>query len=64
MTSSVLKFHFTYQVPDEVLMPEQTWADKAAYKAKAIELANEFKANFKKFDSVSEDIINLGGPIA
>lgn len=34
-------------VPDEVLMPEQTWADKAAYKAKAIELANEFKANFK-----------------
>ncbi|HDX9634357.1 MULTISPECIES: phosphoenolpyruvate carboxykinase (ATP) [Bacillus cereus group] len=51
-------------VPDEVLMPEQTWADKAAYKAKAIELANEFKANFKKFDSVSKDIINLGGPIA
>lgn len=51
-------------VPDEVLMPEQTWADKAAYKTKAIELANEFKANFKKFDSVSEAIINLGGPIA
>ncbi|MBJ8055196.1 phosphoenolpyruvate carboxykinase (ATP) [Bacillus cereus] len=51
-------------VPDEVLMPEQTWADKDAYKAKAIELANEFKENFKKFDSVSEDIINLGGPIA
>ncbi|MBK5450638.1 phosphoenolpyruvate carboxykinase (ATP) [Bacillus sp. TH22] len=51
-------------VPDEVLMPEQTWADKDAYKVKAIELANEFKENFKKFDSVSEDIINLGGPIA
>ncbi|MFD6506983.1 MULTISPECIES: phosphoenolpyruvate carboxykinase (ATP) [Bacillus] len=51
-------------VPDEVLMPEQTWADKDAYKAKAIELANEFKENFKKFDSVSADIINLGGPIA
>ncbi|QWH52899.1 phosphoenolpyruvate carboxykinase (ATP) [Bacillus mycoides] len=51
-------------VPDEVLMPEQTWADKDAYKTKAIELANEFKENFKKFDSVSENIINLGGPIA
>ncbi|QWU47333.1 MULTISPECIES: phosphoenolpyruvate carboxykinase (ATP) [Bacillus] len=51
-------------VPDEVLMPEQTWADKDAYKAKAIELANEFKENFTKFDSVSENIINLGGPIA
>lgn len=51
-------------VPDEVLMPEQTWADKDLYKAKAIELANEFKENFKKFDSVSEAIINLGGPIA
>ncbi|HDR7603402.1 TPA: phosphoenolpyruvate carboxykinase (ATP) [Bacillus mycoides] len=51
-------------VPDEVLMPEQTWADKDAYKTKAIELANEFKENFKKFDSVSEAIINLGGPIA
>ncbi|MBJ7960161.1 phosphoenolpyruvate carboxykinase (ATP) [Bacillus cereus group sp. N28] len=51
-------------VPDEVLIPEQTWADKDAYKAKAIELANEFKENFKKFDSVSEAIINLGGPIA
>lgn len=51
-------------VPDEVLMPEQTWADKDAYRVKAIELANEFKENFKKFDSVSEAIINLGGPIA
>ncbi|MGI8279929.1 phosphoenolpyruvate carboxykinase (ATP) [Bacillus mycoides] len=51
-------------VPDEVLMPEQTWADKDAYKVKAIELAKEFKENFKKFDSVSEAIINLGGPIA
>lgn len=51
-------------VPDEVLMPEQTWADKDAYKVKALELANEFKENFKKFESVSEDIINLGGPIA
>ncbi|MDM5156934.1 phosphoenolpyruvate carboxykinase (ATP) [Bacillus sp. DX1.1] len=51
-------------VPDEVLMPEQTWADKAAYNAKANELAGKFKENFKKFDTVSENIIKLGGPIA
>ena len=51
-------------VPDEVLMPEQTWADKSAYKAKAIELAGEFTENFKKFENVSENMIKLGGPIA
>lgn len=49
-------------VPDEVLIPEKTWADKEEYKKTAIELASKFKENFKKFANVSEDIISAGGP--
>ncbi len=50
-------------VPDDVLMPEQTWTDKEAYRAKALDLASKFKENFKKFTSVSEEIVKLGGPL-
>ncbi|PLS14940.1 phosphoenolpyruvate carboxykinase (ATP) [Bacillus sp. M6-12] len=51
-------------VPDEVLQPSKTWADKAAYEAKATELAEKFRTNFKKFSSVSPEIEELGGPTA
>ncbi|MBG9542573.1 phosphoenolpyruvate carboxykinase [Cytobacillus firmus] len=51
-------------VPDEVLQPNKTWADQAAYEAKAKELASKFRENFKKFTSVSSDIEEKGGPIA
>lgn len=36
-------------VPDGVLRPRDAWADKAAYDAKARELAERFKAEFKKY---------------
>ncbi|WP_456277915.1 phosphoenolpyruvate carboxykinase (ATP) [Bacillus sp. AK128] len=49
-------------VPDEVLRPELTWADKEAYKVKANELAEKFNKNFKKFSNVPEEIEVLGGP--
>ncbi|UOY94375.1 phosphoenolpyruvate carboxykinase (ATP) [Ectobacillus sp. JY-23] len=51
-------------VPDEVLTPIKTWTDQDAYKAKALELANQFKENFKKFDGIADSIIKYGGPIA
>ncbi|MGM9929908.1 MAG: phosphoenolpyruvate carboxykinase (ATP) [Bacillus sp. (in: firmicutes)] len=50
-------------VPDEVLQPNKTWADQSAYEVKAKELAAAFRENFKKFDNVSKDIKELGGPL-
>lgn len=36
-------------VPSEVLFPQNAWKDKAAYEAKASDLANLFRRNFSKF---------------
>lgn len=47
-------------VPDNVLNPRELWIDKSEYDKKALELAERFKENFKKFNNVSEDIINAG----
>ena len=40
-------------VPSELLNPRATWADSAAYDAKANGLAKAFKAYFEKFSSKS-----------
>jgi len=50
-------------VPDEVLQPAKTWSDANAYNQKAKELAAKFRNNFNKFNNISEDIVQLGGPI-
>ena len=51
-------------VPNEVLDPASTWADKAAYQAKANQLAAAFHQNFARFaDYVTEEVRNAG-PLA
>jgi phosphoenolpyruvate carboxykinase (ATP) len=48
-------------VPSEVLNPRDTWADAAAYDAKASELAEAFRTNFERFaDRVPEAVRNAG----
>ncbi len=47
----------------KILSPAETWSDPAAYKAKALLLAQSFHRNFQKFaNNASEDILS-GGPI-
>ena len=47
-------------VPDELLIPENTWEDKAAYQAKAQELAKSFVENFKKYTHMSAEVVAAG----
>ncbi len=52
-------------VPTELLNPINTWEDKEAYKATALNLAHKFNANFKKFsEKASEGILNSAPTIA
>ncbi len=49
-------------VPDEVLVPKNTWADAAAYEAQAQKLAQLFVDNFEQFKEGSSEAIIAAGP--
>lgn len=45
------------EVPEDILMPRNSWSNKIAYDEQRIKLAEMFQANFEKFtDKVSENI--------
>ncbi|CBL45481.1 Phosphoenolpyruvate carboxykinase (ATP) [gamma proteobacterium HdN1] len=46
-------------VDDNLLVPEKSWADKAAYAARVKELAGQFAKNFAQYE-VSADIVKAG----
>ena len=47
-------------VPSELLIPANTWEDKAAYEAKAKKLAKSFVENFKKYTHMSAEVVAAG----
>jgi len=47
-------------VPDDVLVPRNTWTDKEAYDHAAQKLATQFYENFTQFSYASEDIKKAG----
>lgn len=50
-------------VPDEVLVPENTWEDKAAFKEMAAKLAGLFHDNFETFADQANDEIKSAAPV-
>lgn len=49
-------------VPAEILNPRNTWEDKAAYDAKANDLAQKFVTNFEKYTDFANSDIMAGAP--
>jgi phosphoenolpyruvate carboxykinase (ATP) len=49
-------------VPDEVLNPRQTWADKEAYDRQAHNLIDKFKENFAEYAGEIDATIEKAGP--
>jgi phosphoenolpyruvate carboxykinase (ATP) len=49
-------------VPSDILVPRNTWADKAAYDAQARKVATLFRDNFKKYEAQASEEIRAAGP--
>ncbi len=50
--------------PDDVLDPERSWADAAAYRTKALELAAMFRKNFETAGGSFRELLQNAGPAA
>lgn len=65
MPDPIFGFHVVTKcpgVPDEVLIPRNTWADPANYDATARKLAHLFQQNFTKFADSAGHEIQAAGP--
>jgi phosphoenolpyruvate carboxykinase (ATP) len=49
-------------VPDEVLDPRNTWADKDAYDRAAHDLADRFRKNFERYEEHVTEPVREAGP--
>ncbi len=47
-------------VPDELMIPANTWQDKAKYAETAKKLATSFIDNFKKYTHMSDEVVKAG----
>lgn len=50
-------------VPEEILMPKNTWKNKEIYEKKAKELSEEFKKKFKKYEPFVSNEVKMAGPL-
>jgi phosphoenolpyruvate carboxykinase (ATP) len=51
------------EVPAEILIPRNTWADKAAYDQAARQLARLFRENFARYEAEASPKIKQAGPV-
>jgi len=51
-------------VPEEILVPKQTWSDPSDFDATADKLAGLFQENFEKYKDVASEAIKSAGPRA
>jgi len=49
-------------VPSEILIPRNTWSDKAAFDTTAAKLAGLFTENFKNYESNASEALKAAGP--